>query len=176
MTFEPTEIPDVIHIIPDVYGDQRGYFLETFQQERYAEAGINLPFVQDNESRSRRGVLRGLHFQKTQPQGKLVRVIQGEAFDVAVDIRLGSATFGKWVGRTLNSDQKNQLWVPPGFAHGFVVLSESCLFSYKCSAYYNQTDEGGIIWNDPSIGIQWPIDNSEISLSDKDRELPTLRV
>jgi dTDP-4-dehydrorhamnose 3,5-epimerase len=174
MTFEPTEIPDVIHITLDVYGDDRGYFMETFQQERYAEAGINLPFVQDNESLSSRGVLRGLHYQVTQPQGKLVRVMQGEVFDVAADIRNGSPTFGKWVGRVLSGEKKNQLWVPPGFAHGFVVLSETCQFSYKCTDFYNQQDEGGILWNDPAIGIDWPIDENEILLSDKDRKLPLL--
>lgn len=174
MTFEPTEIPDIIHVIPDVHGDHRGYFLETWQEQRYREAGIALPFVQDNESRSKRGVLRGLHYQITQPQGKLVRVIDGEVFDVAVDIRKGSSTFGKWVGRTLTSERKNQLWVPPGFAHGFVVLSDTCIFSYKCTDYYNSSDEGGIIWNDSSIGIDWPISADEVLLSEKDGKLPRL--
>ncbi len=175
MHFLPTELPEVIEIFPDVYGDDRGYFMETFHEQRYAEAGINLPFVQDNESRSRRGVLRGLHYQITQPQGKLVRVIEGEAFDVAVDIRKGSATFGEWIGRTLTSEQKNQLWIPPGFAHGFVVLSKTCIFSYKCTAFYNQQDEGGILWNDPAIGIDWPINPSEILLSERDSKLPLLK-
>ena len=174
MRFVPTEIPDVIDVFPDVFGDRRGYFLETWQEQRYAENGITLPFVQDNESRSKRGVLRGLHYQIAQPQGKLVRVIEGEVYDVAVDIRRGSPTFGKWVGRTLDGERKNQLWVPPGFAHGFVVLSETCIFSYKCTDYYNPQDEGGIIWNDPTIGIDWPIDSNDVLLSEKDGNLPSL--
>ncbi len=175
MKFLPTEIPDVIEIVTDVFGDERGYFLETFQQERYAAGGIDLPFVQDNESRSRRGVLRGLHFQKTKPQGKLVRVIEGEVFDVAVDIRRDSPSFGQWVGRTLSAERKNQLWVPPGFAHGFLVLSETCVFSYKCTDYYDQSDDRGVLWNDPAIGIEWPVEGMQLLLSDKDRQQPLLK-
>ena len=131
-----TSIADVKIIEPKVFGDQRGFFLETFQQERYAEAGINLPFVQDNHSRSTKGVLRGLHYQKTKPQGKLVRVVSGEVFDVAVDIRKSSPTFGKWEGTILSAENKRQFWVPPGLAHGFLVLSDSADFEYKCTDYY----------------------------------------
>lgn len=164
----PTAIPDVKIIEPKVFGDQRGFFLETFQAERYREeAGIDLEFVQDNYSRSGRGVLRGLHFQKTRPQGKLVRVVRGEVFDVAVDLRPGSPTFKQWVGEILSESNYRQLWVPPGFAHGFVVLSNHADFEYKCTDYYCPEDEACLAWNDPEIGIEWPIENPSLSAKDQ---------
>ena len=154
-----TSIADVVIIEPKVFGDERGFFLESFQAERYnALVGIDLPFVQDNHSRSTKGVLRGLHFQKTKPQGKLVRVVRGEVFDVAVDIRKGSPSYGQWAGVLLSEDNKRQFWVPPGLAHGFVVLSDIADFEYKCTDYYDPTDEGCLIWDDPDVGIEWPID------------------
>jgi dTDP-4-dehydrorhamnose 3,5-epimerase len=163
-----TSIPEIKIIEPKVFGDDRGFFLETFQAKKYqAIIGDNLTFVQDNHSRSSKGVLRGLHFQKTKPQGKLVRVVTGEVFDVAVDIRKGSPTFGKWEGVLLSGDNKRQFWVPPGFAHGFVVLSATADFEYKCTDYYDPNDEGAIKWDDPDIAIDWPFD-FEPSLSAKD--------
>lgn len=164
-----TPLNDCVIIEPKVFGDHRGFFLETFQQKRYAElAGIEQAFVQDNHSRSQRGVLRGLHFQKTKPQGKLVRVVSGEVFDVAVDIRPDSSSFGKWFGVHLSADNHRQFWVPPGFAHGFVVLSEYADFEYKCTDYYDPADEGSIVWNDPFLNIQWP-EGIDFVLSDKDK-------
>ncbi len=163
-----TDIDGAVIIEPIVHGDHRGFFLETFQAERYRElAGINLDFVQDNHSRSAKGVLRGLHFQKTTPQGKLVRVVHGEVYDVAVDIRRDSPTFGKWAAVNLSEDNKKQFWVPPGLAHGFLTLSESADLEYKCTDYYDPADEGCIIWNDPDLNIEWPSDNP--MLSDKDK-------
>jgi dTDP-4-dehydrorhamnose 3,5-epimerase len=163
-----TCIHDVKVIEPQVFGDERGFFIETFQQERYHEqAGINLPFVQDNHSRSTQGVLRGLHLQKNSPQGKLVRVVQGKVFDVAVDVRRASSTFGQWVGIELSEQNKKQLWVPPGLAHGFVVMSEVADFEYKCTDYYYPEDELCLHWNDPSINIEWPINNVVVSAKDK---------
>ncbi|HCD7429215.1 TPA: dTDP-4-dehydrorhamnose 3,5-epimerase [Citrobacter werkmanii] len=161
-------------IEPKVFGDSRGFFLETFQEKRYCEMlNIRNKFVQDNHSRSTQGVLRGLHFQKLKPQGKLVRVVRGEVFDVAVDIRTGSPTFGQWEGVILSEDNHLQFWVPPGFAHGFLVLSEIADFEYKCTDYYDSSDEGSIRWNDPTININWPmIDN--ITLSPKDEKAPLL--
>jgi len=162
-----TKLKDCVIIEPKVFGDERGFFLETFQAKRYAaEAGITLPFVQDNHSCSSRGVLRGLHFQINKPQGKLVRVVKGKVYDVAVDIREGSTTFGQWEAVILSEENKIQFWVPPGFAHGFVVLSETADFEYKCTDYYDTSDEGSILWNDPDLNIPWPIDDP--SLSDKD--------
>jgi dTDP-4-dehydrorhamnose 3,5-epimerase len=162
-----TNIAEVKIIEPKVFGDDRGFFLETFHAARYAElAGIDLPFVQDNHSRSTKGILRGLHFQKTKPQGKLVRVVSGEVYDVAVDIRRDSPTFGQWAGVILSEQNKRQFWVPPGFAHGFVVLSDTADFEYKCTDYYDPADEGTIRWDDPDLAIDWPITNP--SLSDKD--------
>ena len=162
-----TSIRGCVIIEPTVFGDERGFFLETFHAARYAEsAGINLPFVQDNHSRSSKGVLRGLHFQKTKPQGKLVRVVRGEVYDVAVDIRANSKTFGKWEAVTLSEQNKLQFWVPPGFAHGFVVLSDIADFEYKCTDFYDSTDEGSILWSDPDLGIQWPIQNPIVSAKD----------
>lgn len=152
-----TQIEGALIIEPKVFGDERGFFLETFQAERYKEmAGIDLPFVQDNHSRSGKNVLRGLHFQKTKPQGKLVRVVRGEVFDVVVDIRQDSPTHGLWAGVILSEDNKRQFWVPPGLAHGFVVLSDVADFEYKCTDYYDPTDEGCLMWNDPAVGIEWP--------------------
>ncbi|MFT6330320.1 MAG: dTDP-4-dehydrorhamnose 3,5-epimerase [Bermanella sp.] len=167
-----TKLKDCVIIEPRVFGDHRGFFMETFQADRYREqAGISLPFVQDNHSRSAKGVLRGLHFQKTKPQGKLVRVVSGEVYDVAVDIRPDSPSFGLWEGAILSEENKRQFWVPPGFAHGFVVLSDTADFEYKCTDYYDPADEGSLIWNDPAMAISWPLDNP--ILSDKDSKAPT---
>jgi dTDP-4-dehydrorhamnose 3,5-epimerase len=168
-----TKLKDCVIIEPKVFGDERGFFLETFQADRYADlAGIILPFVQDNHSRSSKGVLRGLHFQKTKPQGKLVRVVRGEVYDVAVDIRSDSPTYGQWEAVILSEENKTQFWVPPGFAHGFVVLSETADFEYKCTDYYDPSDEGSLLWNDPDLNIPWPIDNPK--LSEKDANAPLL--
>ena len=173
MKFTPLEIPDVMLVEPDVFGDARGFFQETFHAAKYAAAGIPGPFIQDNFSFSRRGVLRGLHFQLRNPQGKLVFVARGEVFDVAVDVRRSSPTFGKWVGRILNDQNHHQMWVPPGFAHGFCVLSEEVEFMYKCTQLYDATDDRGIAWDDPDIGIVWPL--TDVALSAKDQKLPPLR-
>ena len=164
-----TSLPGVLLIEPKVFGDRRGFFLETFQADRYRQAGIELDFVQDNLSRSSEGVLRGLHYQLNYPQGKLVSVITGAVFDVSVDIRHGSPTFGQWYGAELSEDNHRQLYVPPGFAHGFCVLSETVDFQYKCTDYYHPEDEVGVLWNDTSIGIEWPVTNPV--LSDKDKIL-----
>ncbi len=161
-----TALPGVVIIEPKVFGDERGYFMETYQAQRYAEAGITEPLVQDNLSFSRRGILRGLHAQNPHPQGKLVQVLQGAVFDVAVDIRVGSPTFGKWVGVELSAENYRQFYVPPGFAHGFVVTSEIALFVYKCTDYYAPQSEMSILWNDPDIGIDWPIDEPQLSAKD----------
>ena len=167
MNIVRTRLNDCVIIAPKVFGDERGFFLETFHTSRYAElAGISLPFVQDNHSRSSKGVLRGLHFQKIKPQGKLVRVVRGKDYDVAVDIRKDSSTFGHWEGVILSEENKKQFWVPPGFAHGFVVLSDVADFEYKCTDYYDPSDEGSILWSDPDLGIAWPVKNP--ILSDKD--------
>lgn len=157
MKVTPTAIPDVLLIEPRVFGDARGFFFESFNRQGFREAtGLDLDFVQDNHSRSGKGVLRGLHYQIEQPQGKLVRVVRGAVFDVAVDIRQGSATFGQWVGTELSEDNHRQLWIPPGFAHGFMVLSDSADFLYKTTDYYAPAHERCIAWNDPDIGIDWP--------------------
>ena len=168
MKVTPTAIPDVLIIEPRVFGDARGFFYESFNQQAFNEAtGTNLQFVQDNHSRSSKGVLRGLHYQIEQPQGKLVRVVRGAVFDVAVDIRRRSPTFGKWVGVELSEDNCRQMWVPPGFAHGFVVTSESADFLYKTTDYYAPEHERGIAWNDSTLAIKWPLAGSP-SLSAKD--------
>jgi dTDP-4-dehydrorhamnose 3,5-epimerase len=167
-----TELPGVLVVEPDVFGDSRGFFMESWNGARYQEHGIEDHFVQDNLSFSARDVLRGLHFQNPRAQGKLVSVLQGEVFDVAVDIRVGSPTFGRWTGATLSAENRRQFWVPPGFAHGFVVTAENALFSYKCTDYYAPEYDGSILWNDPAIGIRWPVENP--SLSDKDRAAPPL--
>lgn len=173
MKLMETRLPGVVIIEPRVFNDSRGFFMETWQQERYQQAGISAGFVQDNLSFSTKGVLRGLHFQNPNTQGKLVCVLQGEVFDVAVDIRVGSPTFGQWVGVLLSADNKRQLYIPEGFAHGFCVLSDTALFTYKCTDYYNPATEGGIIWNDPDINIDWPLE--EPVLSKKDINFPQLR-
>lgn len=173
MNILETALPGVIIIEPKVFGDQRGFFMETWHQDRYKAIGIKEDFVQDNLSYSARGVLRGLHYQYPNSQGKLVSVIQGEVFDVAVDIRIGSPTFGKWVGVTLTGHNHRQLWVPPGFAHGFCVVSDFAYFSYKCTDRYSPEAEGGICWNDPDIQIEWPINDN--TLSQKDMCYPRLK-
>ncbi len=173
MKVTPLELPEVLLVEPDVYGDERGFFLETYSKERYQNAGMKLAFVQDNLSRSRRGILRGLHLQHPYGQGKLVSVVEGEVFDVAVDVRVDSSTFGKWVGYTLSSANRHQLYVPPGFAHGFCVTSEFALFAYKCTDGYHPEAELGVVWNDPAIGIKWPVD--EPTLSEKDARHPLLK-
>ena len=167
-----TKIQDLLIIEPKVFGDDRGFFYETFQKQRYKEAGIDAEFVQDNRSRSSKGVLRGLHFQKTKPQGKLVTVTDGEVFDVAVDLRPNSPTFGQYETIILTGKNKLQFYVPPGFAHGFCVLSETADFQYKCTDYYDPTDESGLLWNDPALGIKWPL--TAPLLSPKDSVQPTL--
>lgn len=155
MRFTPTRIPDVVVIEPQTFGDERGFFMEVWHQEKFREAGIDVNFVQENHSRSRRGVLRGLHYQLNRPQGKLVRVIQGVVYDVAVDIRRSSPTFGQWVGVELSADNKQMIWVPPGFAHGFVVKSDSAEFTYCCTDIYAPEDERMILWSDPALAIDW---------------------
>ncbi|HEJ9058277.1 dTDP-4-dehydrorhamnose 3,5-epimerase [Serratia fonticola] len=168
MQVTDTKIDGVKIIQPKVFGDARGFFLETFEKKRYQEMlDIDLDFVQDNHSRSSRGVLRGLHFQKVNPQGKLVRVVRGEVFDVVVDIRPDSPTYGAWEGVTLSEENKLQFWLPPGLAHGFVVLSDTADFEYKCTDYYNPAEEGCLLWNDPAVGIEWPITNPLLSEKDK---------
>lgn len=168
-----TELDGVLIFEPKIFGDNRGFFAETWNRQRYAEAGLDVDFVQDNMSMSSKGVLRGLHFQNPQGQGKLVQVICGEVLDVAVDIRKGSPTFGQHVKAILSEENRRQFYVPVGFAHGFCVLSETALFSYKCTDYYNPDTEAGVLWNDPDIGIDWPID--EPMLSAKDIKLPRLK-
>jgi len=172
MNVVETGLPSVLLVEPDVFGDDRGFFMETWSAGRYREAGLPAEFVQDNLSYSAGGVLRGLHFQNPDQQGKLVYVLQGEVFDVAVDIRAGSPHFGEWTGATLSAENKRQLWVPEGFAHGFLVTSDAALFAYKCTAPYNRGAEAGIRWDDPEIGIRWPAD--EPVLSEKDRSFPLL--
>ncbi|MES3025500.1 MAG: dTDP-4-dehydrorhamnose 3,5-epimerase [Pseudomonadota bacterium] len=168
MNITPTAIPDVLILEPTAYGDERGFFYESFNARRFRElTGVDADFVQDNHSKSARGVLRGLHYQISQPQGKLVRVVAGEVFDVAVDLRKGSPNFGRWVGVTLSAANKRQLWVPPGFAHGFVVTSDAAEFLYKTTDYYAPEFERSVLWNDPAIGIDWPLDGAPL-LSGKD--------
>jgi dTDP-4-dehydrorhamnose 3,5-epimerase len=159
---------------PQVFNDSRGYFFESYSQREFAAMGITSEFVQDNQSASARGVLRGLHFQKTHPQGKLVRAIAGEVFDVAVDMRPASSTYGRWYGATLSGTEQNQFYIPEGFAHGFLVKSEKAVFAYKCTDFYHPEDEDGIIWNDPGIGIKWPDVGVEYLLSEKDTKWPKL--
>jgi dTDP-4-dehydrorhamnose 3,5-epimerase len=171
----PQSLPEVLLIKPKVFGDARGYFIETYNTERYQQAGIALAFVQDNLSKSRRGILRGLHLQNPHAQGKLVSVVEGEVFDVAVDVRVGSPTFGKWVSALLSADNHHQLWVPPGFAHGFCVTSESALFSYKCTDLYHPEAEVGVAHDDPALGIPWPVSAPELSAKDK-QNLPLAQI
>jgi dTDP-4-dehydrorhamnose 3,5-epimerase len=172
MNVVKTELPGVFLIEPRIFGDARGFFYESFQAARYAQAGVTGPFVQDNHSRSVKGTLRGLHFQEPRAQGKLVQVLRGTVYDVAVDVRRGSPNFGKWVGFELSDARPRQLWIPAGFAHGFCVLSESADFFYKCNEFYAPDAERSIAWNDPQIGIRWPL--AEPLLSVKDREAPLL--
>ena len=172
MKVTKTKLSGCVIIEPKVYGDDRGFFLETFQRNKYLElADISLPFVQDNHSRSSKNVLRGLHFQKNKPQGKLVRVVTGEVFDVAVDLRKDSPTFGQWDSVVLSGENKTQFWIPPGFAHGFVVLSSTADFEYKCTDYYDSSDEGSLLWNDPDLAITWPIKNPQLSEKDANAHL-----
>ena len=173
--FIGTSINDLYIIEPTVSGDTRGYFMETYHKEAFYEAGLTMEFVQDNESLSSKGVLRGMHFQIKYPQGKLVRVLHGEVYDVAVDLRKNSPTYGKWEGVYLSGENKKMFYVPEGFAHGFIVTSETAVFSYKCTNFYHPEDEGGIIYNDENIGIVWPMDDSKIKLSEKDRKLKKLK-
>lgn len=174
MDFIKTEIEGVYIIEPKVFGDNRGYFFESYNEKEFKENGLDYTFVQDNQSKSKKGVLRGLHFQKTYPQAKLVRVLEGEVFDVAVDLRKDSKTYGKWVGVILSSENKRQFMIPRGFAHGFVVLSESATFTYKCDEFYHPEDEGGLMWNDEEIDIEWPYEG-EVLLSEKDKKHPSLK-
>lgn len=174
-TFIPTQVPDILIIEPTVFGDSRGYFMETYHKEEFEAAGIAGTFVQDNQSMSRKGVLRGLHFQTEHTQGKLVRVLSGRVFDVGVDVRPGSPSFGKWAGAELSAENKRQLYVPEGFAHGFLVLSETAEFAYKCTDLYTPSAEGGILWNDPEIGIEWPAIDCPFLLSEKDEKLLSLK-
>lgn len=173
MKVTPLSIPDVLLVEPMVFGDPRGFFLETFNAQRYAEFGIALPFVQDNLSRSRKGTLRGLHFQEPKAQGKLVQVLAGAVWDVVVDVRRGSPHFGRWVGTELSADNRRQLWVPPGFAHGFCVLSETADFFYKCTEFYAPGNEHAVLWSDPDLDIRWPLETP--LLSAKDASAPRLK-
>ena len=174
-TFEKTKIPGVVIIQPKVFGDNRGYFMETYKKNDYTAAGITREFVQDNESSSTKGVLRGLHFQKEHTQGKLVRVTHGEVFDVAVDVRPESETYGQWVGVTLSSEKKNMLYIPEGFAHGFLVLSDIAEFVYKCTDVYDPSSEGGIPWNDSDINVEWPKLDVPYKTSEKDEKHESFR-
>jgi len=168
--FIDTKIKDLYIIEPTVFGDERGYFMETYNKNAFFEAGLTMEFVQDNESKSKKGVLRGLHFQTKHTQGKLVRVTQGEVFDVAVDLRKGSPTFGQWEGVILSERDKRQFYVPEGFAHGFLVLSDEAVFNYKCTDFYAPEYDCGLLWNDETVGIQWPLDGiDELLLSEKDK-------
>ncbi|MCT4594417.1 MAG: dTDP-4-dehydrorhamnose 3,5-epimerase [Anaeromicrobium sp.] len=174
--FIETEIEDLYVIETKIFGDNRGYFMETYNEKDFKKAGLNVPFVQDNQSKSKKGVLRGLHFQCKYPQGKLVRVTKGEVFDVAVDLRKNSKNFGEWYGVILSEENKRQFYVPEGFAHGFLVLSGEAEFVYKCTDFYYPEDEGGILWNDLDIGIHWPLNEvDEIILSEKDKNWKTLK-
>lgn len=172
MKVSPTRLPSVLLIEPRRFADERGYLMEAYHQERYAAVGIDLPFVQDNVSRSTRGVLRGMHFQQPHAQGKLIQVLAGSVFDVAVDIRVGSPDFGRWTGATLTAENHHQLYIPPGFAHGFVVLSDEAIVHYKCTALFHPASERALRWDDPRLAIEWPV--TDVSVSPKDRAAPTL--
>ena len=174
--FTKTGIEGLVVVEPKVFGDNRGYFMETYNYNDFKAAGLDMVFVQDKQSKSKKGVLRGLHFQKKNTQGKLVRVVSGEVYDVAVDLRRGSDTYGKWYGVLLSAENKKQFYVPEGFAHGFVVMSETAEFVYKCTRFYDPSDEGGLMWNDPEIGIDWPVpENAELLLSEKDQHHQPLK-
>lgn len=166
------KISGLYEILPKIFGDARGYFFESYSERDFFEAGLKMRFVQDNQSFSKKGVLRGLHFQKTHPQGKLVRAVSGKVYDVALDLRNGSATFGKHYGVVLDAERQNQFYIPEGFAHGFCVLSDEAIFAYKCTDFYHPEDEGGILWNDAAIGIDWPDFGAELNLSEKDKNHP----
>ena len=171
ITVETCDIEGLKIITPTVFGDERGYFMETYNYNDYKAAGIDMEFVQDNQSMSVKGVLRGLHYQKQYPQGKLVRAVRGTVFDVAVDLRTGSETYGKWFGVVLSAENKKQFYIPEGFAHGFLVLSDEAEFAYKCTDFYHPGDEGGMAWNDPEIGVEWPIEEGmELIISEKDQK------
>lgn len=171
------DIEGLYVIEPTVFKDERGYFMETYNQNDFKEAGLNMTFVQDNQSMSVKGVLRGLHFQKQYPQGKLVRAVRGTVFDVAVDLRSDSKTYGKWFGVTLSAENKKQFYIPEGFAHGFLVLSDEAEFAYKCTDFYHPGDEGGLLWSDPEIGVDWPIEpGMELIISDKDKKWSGLKI
>lgn len=173
---ETCEIEGLKIITPTVFGDERGYFMETYQYEDFKAAGIDVTFVQDNQSASKKGVLRGLHFQINYPQDKLVRVISGEVYDVAVDLREGSPTYGQWHGELLSAENKRQFFIPKNFAHGFLVLSDYAEFCYKCTDYYHANDEGGLLWSDPEIGVKWPIpEGMELTISDKDKKWGSIK-
>lgn len=173
--FINTPIKGLVIVEPRVFGDNRGHFMETYNYEDFKAAGLDMIFVQDNQSKSKKGVLRGMHFQTKYPQGKLVRVIKGEVFDTAIDLRKGSDTYGKWYGVLLSEENKRQFYVPEGFAHGFLVVSEEAEFVYKCTDFYHPEYEGGISWNDPNIGIEWPLNEiEEVLLSEKDKRAPRL--
>ena len=169
MKITRASIPDVLTFEPVIHHDSRGYFMETFRKSHFDSYGLNVSFVQDNQSLSKKGTLRGLHYQLKHPQGKLARVLQGEIFDVAVDLRKGSSYFGRWAGEILSADNRKQLWIPPGFAHGFLVLSKTAELSYKCTDYFHPEDDHSILWSDPDIAIQWPFIDEDILVSDKDR-------
>lgn len=170
ITVTPCEIEGLYVIEPKVFGDNRGYFIETYNEKEFFEEGLMMKFVQDNQSKSKKGVLRGMHFQKKHPQGKLVRAISGEVFDVAIDIRKGSKTFGKWFGVTLSAENKKMFYIPEGFAHGYLVLSEEAEFAYKCTDFYHPEDEGGVYYDDSDVGIEWPIpEGTEVILADRDK-------
>lgn len=169
-----TKIPDVIVFEPDVHGDRRGYFMETWREEWFTAIDENITFVQDNQSKSVKGALRGLHYQVKNPQGKYIRVIKGAVYDAVVDLRRSSGTFGQWVGETLSESNRLALWVPPGFAHGFYVLSEEAEIIYKCTDYYAAEHERTLVWNDPQVGIAWPLDGDDLILSEKDKQGTTL--
>ena len=174
--FVKTKIRDLYIIEPKVFGDNRGYFMESYNKKDFFDAGLTMEFVQDNESRSKKGVLRGLHFQTNHTQGKLVRVTDGAVYDVAVDLRKGSPTYGQWEGVLLTSENKKQFYVPEGFAHGFLVLSDYAIFNYKCTDFYAPEYDGGVLWNDPDIGIEWPLEGiEEVLLSEKDKNQKTLK-
>ena len=173
--FTETGIDGLYVIEPTVFGDNRGYFMETYHYKEFEAAGLGMNFVQDNQSKSKKGVLRGLHFQRKNPQGKLVRVISGKVYDVAVDLRQNSSTYGKWHGVLLSDENKKQFYVPEGFAHGFLVVSETAEFVYKCTRFYDSQDEGGLLWDDPALNISWPLDGIDVILSEKDKANPLLK-
>jgi len=174
--FNKTKLDGVYIIEPKVFWDERGYFIEIYNKEQFSEAGLNMTFVQDNESKSSKGVLRGLHFQKKHSQGKLIRVTRGEVFDVAVDLRSGSPTYRQWEGVILSEENKKQFYIPKGFAHGFLVLSDEAVFNYKCTDFYAPEYDGGVMWNDPDINITWPLERIEnVILSEKDKTHPNLK-